>query len=193
MGDVGCLTCSKKTVEIIIEGNNDYCIGLKGNQPNLLKAAQDVAQTQQPSSEHTGLDTSKGRIVERCIKVFEVPWELQQQWSGLQAFAQIERVGEREGQKFDTESWVILSRVIDAQQVADLVQEHRGSVENRLHWVKDVVQIEDGSLVQSSNPATTLAFMRTWAISAFRRAGHDSITNAIRLFAHDLEKLFSFL
>ncbi len=183
----------KKTVEIIVAGGNDYCIGLKGNQGNLLKAAQHCAQSEHPLSEYSEVDTRKGRVVERCVKVFAAPVEWQQQWKGLQAFAQIERVGERDGKEFERTSWAILSQVIPAQQVAGLVQEHRGSVENRLHWVKDVVQIEDGSLVQSPNPATTLAFMRTWAISAFRRAGHDSITKAIRFFAHNLEKLLSFL
>ncbi len=183
----------KKTVDLIIEGNNDYCIGLKGNQPTLLQTAQTQAQVREPLSEFNALDTRKGRSVERTIKVFAAPLEVQQQWSGLQAFAQIKRVGEREGHAFERESWVILSQVIPAQQVAELVQEHRGSIENRLHWVKDVVQIEDDSLITASNPATLLAFMRTWAISAFRRAGHDSITKAIRFFAHNVAKLLSFL
>ena len=166
---------------------------MKGNQPTLLQTAQIQAQTHEPLSTFTELDTSKGRSVERTITVFAAPVELQQQWKGLQAFAQIKRVGEREGHAFERESWVILSQAIPAQQVAELVQEHRGSIENRLHWVKDVVQIEDDSLIASANPATILAFLRTWAISAFRRAGHDSITKAIRLFAHNLGKLFSFL
>ena len=158
-----------------------------------MQIAQRCAQTQIPLSQHTEVDTCKGRIVHRCISVLTAPVALQEQWRGLQAFARIKRFGEREGHPFERESWVILSQEIEAQHVAALVQEHRGSIENRLHWVKDVVQLEDASLVQASQPATTLAFMRSWAISAFRRAGYDSITQAFRLFAHHLGKLLSFL
>jgi len=62
-----------------------------------------------------------------------------------------------------------------------------------LHWVKDVVQGEDASLIQSPNPATVMALLRSWAISLFRKAGHSSITKAMRLFKHDLPTLISFV
>jgi len=35
--------------------------------------------------------------------------------------------------------------------------------------------------------------MRTWALSAFRKAGYESLTKAMRLCKHDLPKLSSFL
>ncbi|MEM7772846.1 MAG: hypothetical protein AAF327_20335 [Cyanobacteria bacterium P01_A01_bin.37] len=86
-----------------------------------------------------------------------------------------------------------MSRVITAQQAAQLIQGHRAAVENQLHWVKDVVYHEDGSLIQAAKPATLMALWCSWAISAFRKAGHPSITRAIRRFSHDLPKLISFL
>ncbi|BAU43280.1 hypothetical protein [Leptolyngbya sp. O-77] len=74
-----------------------------------------------------------------------------------------------------------------------MIQAHRGTTENKLHWVKDVVQGEDASWIRAANPATLMALLRSWAISLFRKAGYSSITKAIRLFQHDLPTLISFI
>ena len=172
---------------------NHYCIGLKGNQKKLLQQAQQAQQTQVPNSEYREVDTAHGRYVERYVQVFAAASELSEQWSGLAAFVSIQRRGVREGKAFERQSWHILSQVIPAEQAAGLIRNHRGALENRVHWVKDVVQGEDGSQIRAARPATMMAMMRTWALSAFRKAGYESLTKAMRLCKHDLPKLFSFL
>lgn len=74
-----------------------------------------------------------------------------------------------------------------------MIQAHRGTTENKLHWVKDVVQGEDASWIQAAKPATLMGLLRSWAISAFRCVGHALITKATRRFKHDLPTLLSFL
>jgi predicted transposase YbfD/YdcC len=183
----------KKTVSEIVSSGNHYCIGLKANQPKLLKQAQQCAQTQEPLSDYQALDTSHGRVVKRQVRVFAAPPELAQAWAGLAAFVAVERSGTRQGQPFQRQAWFIISQVIEAQPLATMIQAHRGTTENKLHWVKDVVQAEDASLIQSPNPATVMALLRSWAISLFRKAGYSSITKAMRLFKHDLPTLISFI
>lgn len=182
----------KKTVHEIVNSGNHYCIGLKANQPKLLQQAKQCAQTQAPLSCYQFLDTSHGRVVERRVRVFAAPPELSQHWAGLAAFVAVERSGVRQGEAFERVSWFIISQVIEAQQLAWMIQAHRGTTENKLHWVKDVVQGEDASLIQSPNPATLMALLRSWAVSLFRKAGHASITRAMRRFKHDLPSLLSF-
>ena len=82
-------------------------------------------------------------------------------------------MGVREDLYFSRQSWFMVSRVIAARQAAQLIQGHRAAVGNQVHWVKDVV---DDSLIQVAKPATLMALWRSWAISAFRKAGHTSIT-----------------
>ena len=181
----------KKTVCEIVKSGNHYCIGLKANQPKLLEQPQQCAQRQPPLSCYHTRDTSHGRVVERRVRVFAAPAQQCHDWAGLAAFVAVERSGVRHGQAFQRLSWFILSNVIEAQQVALMIQAHRGTTENKLHWVKDVVQGEDASLIQSPNPATLMALLRSWSISLFRKAGHASITKAIRLLRHDLTALIS--
>ena len=151
------------------------------------------AQAQAPLSCHESLDTSHGRVVTRRVRVFAAPSELSQEWASLAAFVAVERVGILQGQAFQRQSWFIISQVIEAQPLARMIQAHRATTENKLHCVKDVVQGEDDSLIQAANPATLMALLRSWAISLFRKAGHDSITKAMRLFRHDLPTLLSFI
>lgn len=152
-----------------------------------------MAQSEIPLSEYEEEDESHGRCVIRRVRVFKAPPEAQAQWQGLEAFVAVERCGVREGKPFKRQSWFIVSQVIDAEEAAGLIRAHRGSIENKVHWVKDVIQGEDGSLIRAPQPATMMALMRSWAMTAFRKAGFDSLSKAMRLFKHDLLKLISFL
>lgn len=184
---------AKKTVCEIVASGNHYCIGLKANQPKLLKQAQHCAQTQVPLSQSHSLDTSHGRVVERRVQIFAAPPQLAQDWAGLAGFVAVERSGIREGKPFHRQAWFILSSIVPADTIAHLIQAHRGTIENKLHWVKDVVQGEDASLIHAPKPATLMALLRSWAISLFRNAGYASLTKALRQFKHDLPSLLSFI
>lgn len=183
----------KKTVAQIVKSENNYCIGLKRNQKKLVQAAEQTAQTQPPLSTYQEQDCSHGRWVERTVRVFAASPECQVQWSGLQAMVAVERRGIREGKSFKHQSWYILSQAIPAEQAAHLIRGHRASIENQVHWVKDVVQGEDRSEIRAARPATLMAFLRSWALTIFRRVGFESFTKATRQFKHDLPKLFSLL
>ncbi|RMH19281.1 MAG: ISAs1 family transposase [Gammaproteobacteria bacterium] len=184
----------KKTLTAIVESGNEACIGLKANQKTLLQQAQHCAETQVALSRHYEvLDTTHGRCVERCVEVFAAPAALAQTWPEVVAFVAVERCGWRDKSCFQHRSWFILTRVLSATEAAHLIREHRGAIENRLHWVKDVVYQEDHSLIRTARPAALMALFRTWALSAFRKAGQDSLTQAIRRFQHDIPKLLSFL
>jgi 3-methyladenine DNA glycosylase/8-oxoguanine DNA glycosylase len=180
-------------VEQIVVSENHYCIGLKANQKTLLQQAQRVAQGQSPLSESQEQDQSHGRYVERSVRVFAAPSAWMAQWQSLAALVAVERRGVREGKAFNCQSWFILSQVIPAKQAAAMIRQHRGSIENQVHWVKDVIQGEDHSLIRAAQPATLMALLRSWAMSVFRNAGFVSLTKAMRLFKHDLPKLLSFL
>jgi hypothetical protein len=99
------LYTAQKTVEAIVESDNEYCIALKGNQPTLLRQAQHSAATHPPLSQFvTSLDPSHGRSVERRVRVFAAPAEATEVWAGLAAFAQVERRGKRQGKSFEHQS-----------------------------------------------------------------------------------------
>ena len=64
------------------------------------------------------------------------------------------------------------------------------SIENRLHWVRDVTFDEDRSRVRRGSGAQVMASVRNMAISLLRMAGADSIPSALRRCARSDSLVF---
>ncbi len=67
------------------------------------------------------------------------------------------------------------------------------SIENRLHWVRDVTFDEDRCRIRKGNGAQTMASLRNLAISVLRLAGATSISSALRRCARIGSKVLRFL
>ena len=74
-----------------------------------------------------------------------------------------------------------------AQELLALVRGH-WTVENRLHWVRDVTFDEDRSQVRKGNGPRVMATLRNLAISVLRLAGAHFIAKALRWCARDHER-----
>ena len=70
----------------------------------------------------------------------------------------------------------------DASRLAAALRGHWG-IENRAHWVRDVVFDEDRSQVRSGAAPQVLAAGRNLAIALLRRAGYGCIAAALRTLA----------
>lgn len=67
------------------------------------------------------------------------------------------------------------------------------SIENRLHWVRDVTFDEDRSQIRSGQGAQVMASLRNLAISLLRMAGATNIAQALRYCARQDLRLLRFL
>lgn len=113
-------------------------------------------------------------------------------WVALQSLVQVERIGIRHFKPYQQINYYISSLATSALKFAQGIRGHWG-IENRLHWVKDVIRGEDAAPFRDYNAATNWSFIRTIAINIARMCGYDSLTKAERFLAHDIEKLFSLL
>ena len=188
------LHCQKKTVERIVNTGNDYLIRVKGNQPKLLEYCQKTAQEQSPLSAHEEKGARSGRVELRQTSVFEACTSpTAQQWAGLARVVRIRRSGTRGQKPFDETCFFISSlRRSDAAHFAHGTRGHWG-IENRVHWVKDVVQNEDRSRIAFGSAAENLSIFKSVAISLFRINGFNSIASATRIFANKVNELFDAL
>lgn len=182
----------KKTVEIIVEGGNDYMIGVKGNQQTLLNYCQQATHEQSPLSSDHQAERSRGRFVERIVRVYEAPHEVKTQWLGAQVLIQVLRRGIRANELFECTSYYISSLASSAIELGLGIRGHR-DIENGLHWVKDVVLGEDAARFREINAATNWSIIRNIVLNLFRGRGYRSLTQAQRFVSHDIEQLFSLL
>ena len=183
---------AKKTTKLIIKGGNDYIITVKGNQPRLLNQLKTITETQNPWERFVDIEKNRGRTTCRIVNVFTELQNIDTDWVGVQSLIQIERIGIRSGKKYLQTNHYISSLVSKATTFANGIRQHWG-IENRLHWVKDVIFGEDTAPFSNYNAATNWSIIRNIAINLARLGGYNSLTKAERFLAHDIDKLFLLL
>ena len=182
----------KKTVQLIIESDNDYLITLKANQGKLFEAVQRHFEQSPPLSVTTDVERSHGRHVERTVSVMSPPIQIDPAWVGVQRVVIVERRGTRSGKPFEETMFYLSSLQLEAKAFAQRIRDH-WQIENNLHWVKDMVLGEDKAPLCTGHALTNFAIIRTLVVNLFRLNGFASITKGIRAVAHDIHQLFSFL
>ena len=173
------LHCQKQTVQAISEGGNDYLIAVKKNQLTLYKSLKNISETATPLSQNLTQDISHGRNICRKVSVFELPDSIKSLWTNSQRFIQIERSGTRGGKPYQEVAYQLSSCQENAQIFAESIRGHWG-IENKLHWVKDVIFKEDKSRLHQFQPVTNFSILSTIAINLFRILGFLSITEGRR-------------
>ena len=154
------------TARWITRRGGHYLLTVKGNQKILRKALKALPWKNVPST--SWIDTSHGRRVRRTVKAVEAP-----AWVDFPAAAQVvqlRRTRTIKSRKHVEVVYLICSLpMTDAQPevVAAWLQGHWG-IENRLHWVRDVVFDEDRHQLRTGNGPKVMAALRNLAISLIR-------------------------
>jgi len=157
----------------------DYLLAVKANQPTLRAEIEAGFAAAEPHALGTDIDLDKahGRIEQRCVDVLrEVDWlsgELR--FPGelrLPDIACIIRVHTKvelaDRCRQDTR-YFISSASLSAAQAADAVRGH-WAIENRLHWVLDVIFHDDQSRLRKGHGAQNMAVARHFALNLLRTA-----------------------
>jgi predicted transposase YbfD/YdcC len=177
------LHCQRATAAYITSRGGHYVLTVKGNQPRLRAKLKALPWTQVPAT--TTVSTSHGRRVRRTIRAVTVP-----DWVGFPGAAQvlqIRRTRNLHGRRTTEVVYAICSLDMIAAPpatVATWIQGH-WSIENALHWVRDVVFDEDRHQLRTGSGPHVMATLRNTAISLLRLAGHTRIAAALRHHARD--------
>jgi predicted transposase YbfD/YdcC len=175
--------CYTEIVESIIEGDGHYVITLKGNQPTLLKEAEEVFSEAESKSfegvkSYQTSDVGHGRIEERTYYAMPVPEEspLRKKWRNLDTFVMGVFYRTVKGETSKTVRYMISD--LPAEEVVRIGDSFRShwAIENKLHWVLDVSLSEDGNRTRRGNGAKNLGKLRRLALSLIRQVqGKQSV------------------
>lgn len=179
-------------MNLIHAQGNDYVIGIKANQGTLYREIVQQARTSPPCSRITQTETGHGRTIQRTVSTFDLADSLKPRWAGAQQAVHVHYVGQRHGKSYEENLYYLTSLNWDATALMARIRAHWG-IENRLHWVKDVVLQEDAASIAQSAPASLMAILRNLAVSLFRAHGYPSIVKAIDLLSHDFDRLLPML
>lgn len=174
---IDAMGCQTRIAEAIRNKGADYLLALKDNWPALSAevarffAAADAAAL---DAHHT-TDGDHGRIESRRHAVcHDVQWLLSDrrfpgEWrfADLAMIAMVEARAERDGKTTVERRYYLSSARLSARQFAAAVRAH-WHVENRLHWVMDVVFHDDLMRLRTQNGPANMAAVRHMSLNLIR-------------------------
>jgi len=183
-----------------------YVMIVKENTKGLYDRLDSLDWAAVPVS-HRSVDTGHGRREVRTIQVMDAPADL-----GFPHAAQVfllERYTTRKVRKRTkgsrryktvevTTAVAVLgitslhSREAAPAHLATYVRGH-WSIENKIHWVRDVTFREDGSQVKTGSRPRIMATLRNLVIGLIRQAGHTRIAATIRKIKNNPPLLLTIL
>ena len=185
------LHCQKKTIAAIINSGNDYLVKVKRNQPSLYKQIQEQSTTSKVFKRYENEEKTRDRKIIRQVEVFNVPKNIDYFWKEAGCVIQVKRSGKRGNNFGESISYYLCSLSPSSRNLAKGIRGH-WLIENRLHWVKDVVLEEDISPQKSGDSPINLSLLKTWVLTMLRIQGFSGITEAINFLSHDLKYILSF-
>lgn len=184
--------CQKETTAAIVNKQADYVITVKDNQPGLHEAISrtfiDYGEDDYTAPELRRLVTVEkghGREERREYLVAPAPQELldREEWAGLHSIGMVVRTRTIHDQETGEVHFYISSLPPKVKRFAHAVREH-WSIENRLHWVLDVIFAEDDSRIRlGSGPEISGSLRRLAAMILSRDTSCKSSLRGKRLQA----------
>ena len=161
----------------------DYLITVKRNQPGLHAQLAALPWRQIPAASIRN-DRRHGRAERRSLKVTAVaagiafPHAAQ----AIQVVRRRRLNGKNNTKRTSQTAYAVTSLTAARASPAQLAGILRGhwSIEDSLHWVRDMTYGEDSSQVRTRNGPRVMASLRNLAITILRLAGHANIAAALR-------------
>jgi predicted transposase YbfD/YdcC len=185
------LLAQKDIAETIISRGGDYVFPIKDNHPDSKEAlvewfANDPAPYEEANQVAAYVEKGHGRIVTRRIETTTVLNDYLD-WEGVaQSFRltrRIIRLSTGEIQEETLYGITSLSREqANAEKLLTFIQQH-WTIENKLHWVKDVTLDEDRCQLRRDRTHHLMALFRNLALSLLRLNHYHNIASTLRTFA----------
>ena len=171
----------KKAARLVVRKGGHYIFGVKENQPKLWNAAVDAANgIDLDHPQHETCQRAHGRIDRHRVWSASVPSTIT--FPHAKTYIIVERESSTLGDvrtSIETRYYVTDLTTDDAsiEHLFRLVHGH-WSIENSLHWVRDVTFGEDLSQVRTGTLPRILATLRNLAIGIIRHATYRSVNIA---------------
>lgn len=185
------LLTQKDVVETIVEEGGDYVLPVKDNHPATKEAIEEwftepPAPYEEANRTAQQVEKRHGRLVIRRLETTTILNDYLD-WKGLaQTFKLTRRlVRLSTGEVQEQTLYGITSLApeqADAQAILTFIQQH-WTIENKLHWVKDVTLDEDHCQLRTGRTHHLMALFRNLALSLLRLNHYHNIASSLRTLA----------
>jgi predicted transposase YbfD/YdcC len=182
-----------------------YVLTVKKNQKTLHAALAGLNWDR--ARRHVTRDRGHGRDETRTCEVLTVPARVRVEFPHARQAARITRAVTRLTRRRTGKTWEHVLETttetvyaVTSLSAREAAPEHvaayvRGqwTIENKVHWVRDVTFREDASKVRAASRPRVMATLRNLAIGLIRQAGHPGIAATIRQAEYDKTLLIAIL
>jgi predicted transposase YbfD/YdcC len=165
--------------QTIVDGGGDYLLALKDNWPALKAEVETFFADDANAAVCQTFDTTDadhGRLEQRHhVVCHEVDWLIAERhfpkerlFPGLAMIAMVQTATERAGKIEREKRYYLSSATLDAKLLAAAVRAHWG-IENRLHWVLDVVFHDDLARLRTGFGPQNMAVVKHIAMNLIRQ------------------------
>jgi predicted transposase YbfD/YdcC len=173
---IDAMGCQKEIADSIRQGEGDYVLAVKRNQPTLYERVEEAigAGLEQDTSdldEHQTVEVGHGRREARTYVVFPAPETVdpEGEWRDLGAVGMaITESTDAQGRDRLEARYYVLSVLLSAKRFSEAVRGHWG-IENNLHWQLDVSFREDECRVRTDHAPANLSVIRRFALGMLKR------------------------
>jgi predicted transposase YbfD/YdcC len=175
---IDAMGCQREIAQKIVDGQADYVLAVKDNQPTLHKKVQLLVDEailekfkdmrgdyfEQTNGGHGRIETRRVWVTDEVHHLRDIG-----PWAGLASVAAVECTRQVIGGKTSTERRYYISSLkgCDAQRMAEAARAHWG-VENKLHWRLDMSFREDESRIRKGHGAENFSRLRRIVINQLR-------------------------
>jgi predicted transposase YbfD/YdcC len=183
---IDAIACTRQVAGLIKEKQGDYLLALKKNQKQLFEQVNDHMQVRKRLLEsHPWQDFGSGRLETRTCYVLDELRLLDDlaDWPGIRQVVMVESQREKDGKTVSQTRFYLSSLEATAKEFNVLVRNH-WSIENKLHWMLDVVFREDQSRTRTGNAPENMATLRKMALQVLNQQNDkNSIKNRRKIAA----------
>jgi predicted transposase YbfD/YdcC len=165
------LHCHRGFAAMVRERGGNYILALKNNQSKLFAAAgQRFARSgERSTAERIESSTHDRREVRRATVMRDARFAADDEFPGVKALGRITSRRRSHDRPAEPQlvRYFLLSRYVSAKRLLAIVRSHWG-IENKLHWVLDVVMNEDRNRARRDHAPENLATLRRLALNILR-------------------------
>ncbi len=173
---IDAMGCQKDIAKVIIEKEADYVLMVKDNQPSLNDEIQNYFNQAEainfewvPHESFVKEEVGHGRNERREIYVTdEIDWlPMKDEWRGLKSIALLKSFRTIDGVTSEERRYYVSSIPPVADRIARAIRSH-WEIENKVHWILDVVFQEDLSQISTGYAAENFSILRRLTLNVIR-------------------------
>jgi predicted transposase YbfD/YdcC len=180
------LLTQEAIAQTIVQQGGDYVLPVKDNHPTLRANLETWFEFASPELTDHAVSKGHGRITRYQIETTSRPaaW---MGWPNLHQVFKLTRttIDPRTGEFFCSTVYGITSLSPDRASPSQLLTfiRHHWTIENKLHWIRDVIFDEDRSQLRKGHLHHLMSLLRNLSLSLLRFSAHTSIAAALRFFS----------